>query len=161
MVTAECPRYLSWSSVTAKREGCWWLGLMMGVLRMWRGWEDTPQLVTGWSLLPELVIQSLVGSCVSHGSQLAWIQTGQILVGAWDAKPVRLWDCSAEARLVDLPKGYWLQAFGMGTASCLSKGHRPPLKSLLVDPAPELRAAAVYALGTFINSCSERTEIAE
>jgi hypothetical protein len=63
---------------------------MMGVLRMWRGWEDTPQLVTGWSLLPELVIQSLVGSCVSHGSQLAWIQTGQILVGAWDAKPVRL-----------------------------------------------------------------------
>ena len=134
---------------------------MMGVLRMWRGWEDTPQLVTGWSLLPELVIQSLASSCVSHGSQLAWIQTGQILVGAWDAKPVRLWDCSAEARLVDLPKGYWLQAFGMGTASCLSKGHRPPLKSLLVDPDPELRAAAVYALGTFINSCSERTEIAE
>jgi regulator-associated protein of mTOR len=25
-------------------------------------------------------------------------------------------------------------------------------------PAPEVRAAAVYALGTFINSCSERTE---
>ena len=32
------------------------------------------------------------------------------------------------------------------------------LEALLVDPAPEVRAAAVYALGTFINSCSERTE---
>ena len=32
------------------------------------------------------------------------------------------------------------------------------LEALLVDPAPEVRAAAVYALDTFINSCSERTE---
>merc|ERR1719192_897115 len=32
------------------------------------------------------------------------------------------------------------------------------LESLLGDPNPEVRAAAVYALGTFLNSCSERTE---
>jgi regulator-associated protein of mTOR len=31
-------------------------------------------------------------------------------------------------------------------------------EALLVDPAPDVRAAAVYALGTFINSCSERTD---
>merc|ERR1719167_2197961 len=32
------------------------------------------------------------------------------------------------------------------------------LEALLLDPTPEVRAAAVFALGTFINSCSERTE---
>jgi regulator-associated protein of mTOR len=32
------------------------------------------------------------------------------------------------------------------------------LKALLVDPAPVVRAASVYALGIFINSRSERTE---
>lgn len=31
------------------------------------------------------------------------------------------------------------------------------LYALLHDPCPEVRAAAVYALGTFINSCAERT----
>ena len=29
---------------------------------------------------------------------------------------------------------------------------------LLGSPSPEVRAAAVFALGTFLNSCSERTE---
>ena len=29
---------------------------------------------------------------------------------------------------------------------------------LLKDPVPEVRAAAVFALGTFLNSCEERTE---
>ena len=32
------------------------------------------------------------------------------------------------------------------------------LFELLKDPVPEVRAAAVFALGTFINSCEERTE---
>ena len=32
------------------------------------------------------------------------------------------------------------------------------LESLLVDPTPEVRAAAVFALGTFMNSCSVRRE---
>lgn len=32
------------------------------------------------------------------------------------------------------------------------------LYELLKDPVPEVRAAAVFALGTFINSCEERTE---
>ena len=32
------------------------------------------------------------------------------------------------------------------------------LKALLVDPAPVVRAASVYALGIFTNSRSERTE---
>ncbi len=32
------------------------------------------------------------------------------------------------------------------------------LYELLKDPVPEVRAAAVFALGTFINSCDERTE---
>ena len=32
------------------------------------------------------------------------------------------------------------------------------LKALLVDPAPVVRAASVYALGIFINRRSERTE---
>ena len=63
-----------------------------GCVRVWRGWEDTPHLVTGWSLLPELVPQSLAGSRVSHGLQLAWSQSGQMLVGAGDAKTLRLWD---------------------------------------------------------------------
>ena len=27
-----------------------------------------------------------------------------------------------------------------------------------MDPTPEVRAAAVFALGTFIHSCSDRTE---
>lgn len=32
------------------------------------------------------------------------------------------------------------------------------LFSLLEDPVPEVRAAAVYALGTFVNSATERTD---
>ena len=32
------------------------------------------------------------------------------------------------------------------------------LEALLMDPTPEVRAAAVFALGTFIHSCSDRTE---
>ena len=45
---------------------------------------DTP----GWSLLPELVTQSLAGTHVSYGLKLAWSQTRQMLVGAGDAKTV-------------------------------------------------------------------------
>ena len=56
-----------------------------GCVRVWRGWESTAHLVTGWPLLPELVPQSLAGSRVSHGLHLAWSQTGQLLVGAVDA----------------------------------------------------------------------------
>jgi regulator-associated protein of mTOR len=32
------------------------------------------------------------------------------------------------------------------------------LYELLKDPVPEVRAAAVYALGTFLDACEERTE---
>jgi len=32
------------------------------------------------------------------------------------------------------------------------------LFNLLSDPVPEVRAAAVYALGTFLNSCGSRTD---
>ena len=32
------------------------------------------------------------------------------------------------------------------------------LFNLLSDPVPEVRAAAVYALGTFLNSCGKRTD---
>ena len=75
-----------------------------GCVRVWRGWEEEfPQLVTGWTLLPELVPQSLAGSRVSYGLQLAWSQPEQLLVGAGDAKNIRVWDCSAEVRLCDLP----------------------------------------------------------
>ena len=34
------------------------------------------------------------------------------------------------------------------------------LLSLTADPVPEVRAAAVFALATFINSCTERSELA-
>ena len=74
-----------------------------GCVRVWRGWDDSPRLVTGWALLPELVPQSLAGSRVSYGLQLAWSQTAQVLVGAGDAKIIRLWDCQAELRMGDLP----------------------------------------------------------
>eukprot|EP00092_Neocalanus_flemingeri_P035149 GFUD01038251.1.p1 GENE.GFUD01038251.1~~GFUD01038251.1.p1 ORF type:complete len:1354 (-),score=488.66 GFUD01038251.1:404-4465(-) len=74
-----------------------------GCVRVWRGWDESPHLVTGWTLLPEMVPQSLAGSRVSYGLQLAWSQPDQLLVGAGDAKNIRLWDCSAEVRLCDLP----------------------------------------------------------
>jgi len=74
-----------------------------GCVRVWGGWDDKPQLVTGWSLLPELVPQSLAGSRVSYGLQLAWVQQHQLLVGAGDTRTIRLWDCNQEVRMVDLP----------------------------------------------------------
>jgi hypothetical protein len=37
---------------------------------------------------------------------LSGSETGQMLVGAGDAKTVRLWDCSAEVRLGDLPSAH-------------------------------------------------------
>jgi regulator-associated protein of mTOR len=76
-----------------------------GCVRVWGGWEDKtdPCLVTGWSLLPELVPQTMAGSRVSFGLQLAWVQQHRVLVGAGDARTIRLWDCTQEVRMGDLP----------------------------------------------------------
>ena len=76
-----------------------------GCVRILGGWEDKtdPCLVTGWSLLPELVPQTMAGSRVSFGLQLAWVQQHRVLVGAGDARTIRLWDCTQEVRMGDLP----------------------------------------------------------
>jgi len=90
--------------INSQEKGLLVAGSDDGCVRVWRGYEaGAPQLVTGWTLLPELVPQSLAGSRVSYGLQLAWYQPEQLLVGAGDSKNIRLWDCRAEGRLGDLP----------------------------------------------------------
>jgi len=77
-----------------------------GTVRVYQGWDtprEDPGQVTGWSLLPELVPQSLAGSRLSVGMCLVWDQAGQLLAGAGDSRVIRVWDCNSEAKLTDLP----------------------------------------------------------
>merc|ERR1719192_1807667 len=84
----------------------------------------------------EAVAGNLISICLNE------MEEGEPVLKQWLAICLgRLWDRHEDAR--------WRAARCNAPES---------LEVLLGDPNPEVRAAAVYALGTFLNSCSERTE---
>ena len=74
-----------------------------GAVRVYRDWQKDQQLVSAWNLLPELVPQSAAGDRISVGLCLTWDSCSRVLAAAGDTKYIRLWDCDAEMKLVDLP----------------------------------------------------------
>merc|ERR1719187_1601432 len=87
----------------------------------------------------EAVAGNLISICLNE------MEEGEPVLKQWLAICLgRLWDRHEDAR--------WRAARCNAPES---------LEGLLGDASPEVRAAAVYALGTFLNSCSERTEHAD
>jgi len=141
-----------------------------GCVRLWRGWEDTPQLTTGWTLLPELVPQSLAGSRVSYGLQLAWSQPDQLLVGAGDAKNIRVWNCKGEVKLCDLPtqsdtcvtcldmdKGVLAASFGDGLIK-LFDYRAPPISARIMvfrEHKQMVLSLKIQDTGNLVSGCAD------
>ena len=141
-----------------------------GCVRVWTGWEEKPRLVTGWSILPELVPQSLAGSRVSCGLQLTWAQHTQIMIGAGDAKCIRLWDCFKELKIGDFPtqsdscvtclhmdKGILAVSFGDGQIKLFD--HRAPPSTAKIMAVREhqqmILALKLQENGKLVSGCTD------
>merc|ERR1712192_43615 len=108
------------------------------------GKTEEPVLVTGWHLAPELVPQSLSGGRVSVGLVMAWDQRGGLLAGAGDLRVVRLWDCTSETKLADLPTASesFVTCLDLGWEGSKSDGFpRASSVSSLLSPATLFKAS--------------------
>ncbi|UYV81949.1 RPTOR [Cordylochernes scorpioides] len=76
------------------------LGSDDGSVKVWKHYDSSPELLTAYQLLTEMLVSQRGSGMVTH-----WEQDSRLLLGSGDVRVIKIWDAQSEMKSMELPTG--------------------------------------------------------